>query len=137
MRARLVVQALCGQVLLAIAVSQVGTVCPNPPVADQSMGQFMSAPLDLIASDSDTQTLEATIRRLAGTDAVFAADPVRFAERSTARVQTAVAARLAEVVITVDRQALRIPLTVNPADLARTRTSATAAQPVSPIRWSA
>jgi hypothetical protein len=48
MRARLVVRALCVQVLLAIAVSQVGTVCPNPPVADQSIGQFISAPRALL-----------------------------------------------------------------------------------------
>ena len=44
MRAMLVVRALCVHLLLAAAVSQVGTVFPDPSVADQSMGQFISAP---------------------------------------------------------------------------------------------
>jgi hypothetical protein len=119
MRARLVVWALC----VAIAVSQVGTVCPNPPVANQSIGQFISAPRALVASDSDTQKLEETTRRLAGTNAVLAANPVRFAEGTRGRFRTAVAACIAQVAIAsgnVDRQALCTPLTVNPTNLART-----------------
>jgi hypothetical protein len=132
MRARPVVRALCVQVLLAIAVSQVGTVCPNPPVADQSIDQFISAPRALIASDSGTQKLEATTRRLVGTDAVLAADPVRFAEGTKGRCMS----RPSRHSVRKRRSAGSVyPTHRQSDDLARTSTSATAEQRVSPIRW--
>lgn len=140
MRARLVVRALCVQVLLAIAiaVSQVGTACPGPLVAAQSIAQFISAPRALIASDSDTQKPEATTRHPAGSDAVLVANPVRLADGTRSGFRTAVAASPAQVAIAsgnVDRQALCTSLTVNPTHLAPTSTSATGAQRASPMRW--
>jgi hypothetical protein len=132
MRARLVVWALCA----AIAVSQVGTVCPNPPVANQSIGQFISAPRALVASDSDTQKLEETTRRLAGTNAVLAANPVRFAEGTRGRFRTAVAACIAQVAIASGNVDRAVYATHRQSDEPCTNSiSVTAAQRPSPIRW--
>ena len=117
MRARLVVRALCVQVLLAIAVSQVGDRLPEP-----AGRRSIDRPIHLSSSGL----------------AVLAADPVRFAEGTKGGFRTAVAACLAQVAIAsgnVDRQARCTPLAVNPTNLARTSTSPTAAQRVSPKRW--
>jgi hypothetical protein len=62
----------------------------------------------LIAPNSDTRTIEATTRDLAGTDASLAADLVRLAEGTIPRFQTAIAAGLAQAAIAcgnVDQQA--------------------------------
>ncbi|HMH72832.1 MAG TPA: hypothetical protein VK554_11065, partial [Bradyrhizobium sp.] len=61
--------------------------------------------------NSDTRTIEATTRDLAGTDASLAADIIRVAEGTSARFQTAIAAGLAQAAIacaTVDQQAAQL-----------------------------
>jgi hypothetical protein len=136
MRARLIVRAPCVQVLLAIAVNQVGTICLSSPVADHLIGQFTLAPQALIVLGSGTQKLEATTRRLAGTDAMLAADPICFAKGTKGRFRTAIDACLARVAIVcgnIDRQALCGPSTVNPTNVARPDTSTAAGQPVSAV----
>lgn len=108
MRTRLIAQALCVQVLLAVSVSQGWAACLNPPLSAQSISQFKANPQALVAPDSDTRTIEATTRDLAGTDASLAADLVRLAEGSIPRFQTAIAAGLAQAAVacgTADQQA--------------------------------
>ena len=108
MRTRLIAQALCVEVLLAVSVSQGWAACLNPPLSAQSISQFKANPQALVAPDSDTRTIEATTRDLAGTDASLAADLVRLAEGSIPRFQTAIAAGLAQAAVacgTADQQA--------------------------------
>jgi hypothetical protein len=108
MRTRLIAQALCVQVLLAVSVGQGWAACLTPPLSAQSISQFKSTPQALVAPDSDTRTIEATTRDLAGTDASLAADLVRLAEGAMPRFQTAIAAGLAQAAIAcgnVDQQA--------------------------------
>jgi hypothetical protein len=108
MRTRLIAQALCVQILLAVSAGQGWSACLNPPLSAQSISQFKSNPQALVAPDSDTRTIEATTRDLAGTDASLAADLVRLAEGTVPRFQTAIAAGLAQAAIacgSVDQQA--------------------------------
>jgi len=108
MRARLLVETLCVQILLAVSIGDVWAACVNPPVSAQSVSQFKSNPRAFVAPDSDTRTIEAFVRDLAGTDASLAADFVRVAKEATPRFQTAIAAGLAQAAIacsTVDQQA--------------------------------
>src|SRR5437588_7430083 len=108
MRARLLVETLCLSILLAISVSDGWAACVNPPVSAQSVSQFKSNPRAFVAPDSDTRTIEAFVRDLAGTDASLAADFVRVAKATTPRFQSAIAAGLAQAAIacsTVDQQA--------------------------------
>ena len=83
----------------------------KPPASDQAISQFKANPQGLVAPNSDTRTIEATTRDLAGTDASLAADLVRVAEGTTPRFQTAIAAGLAQAAIacsTVDQQAAQL-----------------------------
>src|SRR5437879_9295215 len=108
MRPRLVIEALCVQILVAISIGDAWAACVNPPVSAQSISQFKSNPQAFIAPDSDTRTVEAFVRDLVGTDASLAADFVRIAKETTPRFQTAIAAGLAQAAIacsTVDQQA--------------------------------
>jgi hypothetical protein len=108
MRAKFIVEMLCVQILLTISASQVWAACLNPPLSAQAISQFKSDPQALIAPNSDTRTIEATTRDLAGSDASLAADLVRLAEGTIPRFQTAIAAGLAQAAIacgTVDQQA--------------------------------
>lgn len=108
MRARLLVETLCVQVLLAISIGEVRAACVNPPVSAQSISQFKSNPQALVAPNSDTRTVEAFVRDLVGTDASLAADVIAVAKGVTPRFQTAIAAGLAQAAIacsTVDQQA--------------------------------
>jgi hypothetical protein len=108
MRTRFTVVALCVQILLTLSVSQVWASCVNPPLSAAAISQFKSHPQALVAPNSDTRTIEATTRDLAGTDASLAADLVRVAEGTVPRFQTAIAAGLAQAAIacsTVDQQA--------------------------------
>jgi hypothetical protein len=108
MRTRLIAQALCVQISLAVSAGQGWSACLNPPLSAQSINQFKSNPQALVAPDSDTRTIEATTRDLAGTDASLAADLVRLAEGTEPRFQTAIAAGLAQAAIAcggVDQQA--------------------------------
>ncbi len=109
MRARLLVETLFVQILLAISIGDVwAAACVNPPVSAQSISQFKSNPQAFISPDSDTRTVEAFVRDLAGTDASLAVDFVRVATEATPRFQTAIAAGLAQAAIacsTIDQQA--------------------------------
>ena len=108
MRTGPLVQTLCAQVLIAVSAGPVWASCLNPPATAQSIGQFKSDPAALVAPNSDTRTIEALTRDLAGTDAALAADLVRVAEGAAPRFQTAIAAGLAQAAIacaTIDQQA--------------------------------
>jgi hypothetical protein len=102
------VEMLSVQILLTISVSQVWAACLNPPLSAQSISQFKSNPQGLVVPNSDTRTIEAMTRDLAGTDASVAADLVLVAKGTTPRFQAAIAAGLAQAAIacgTVDQQA--------------------------------
>jgi hypothetical protein len=108
MRTGLLVQALCAQILIAVSAGPVWASCLNPPASTQSISQFKSDPAALVTPSSDTRTIEALTRDLAGTDASLAAELVRVAEGSAPRFQTAIAAGLAQAAIacaSVDQQA--------------------------------
>jgi hypothetical protein len=108
MRTRLLVQTLCVQILIAVPVSAASAACLNPPASSQAINQFKSDPQALVAPNSDTRTIEATARDLAGTDASLAADLVRVATGTVPRFQNAIAAGLAQAAIAcanVDQQA--------------------------------
>jgi hypothetical protein len=111
MTTRIVSTALVGAALLAISVTQGWAGCLKPPASDQAISQFRANPQGLVAPNSDTRTIEATTRDLAGTDASLAADIIRVAEGTSARFQTAIAAGLAQAAIacaTVDQQAAQL-----------------------------
>src|SRR5205085_11716668 len=99
MRASLLVEMVCAQILLAISVGDVRAACLNPPVSAQSISQFKSSPQAFVAPDSDTRAIEAFVRDLVGTDASLAADFVSVAKETTPRFQTAIAAGLAQAAI--------------------------------------
>jgi hypothetical protein len=108
MDTRLMFKALFAAALLAIPVNDGRAACLTPPASDQVISQFRAFPQSLIAPNSDTRTVEATTRDLAGTDASLAADLIRVAEGTSPRFQTAIAAGLAQAAIacaTVDQQA--------------------------------
>jgi hypothetical protein len=97
--------------LLVMATSQGWAGCLKPPASDEAISKFRSNPQALVAPDSDTRTIEATTRDLAGTDASLAADIIRVAEGTNQRFQTAIAAGLAQAAIacaTVDQQAAQL-----------------------------
>jgi hypothetical protein len=73
--------------------------CVAPPVSPEAIAQFKANPQALVASNSDTRTIEASVRDLAGTDASLAADLVHVAEGAPPRFQTAIAAGLAQAAI--------------------------------------
>src|ERR1035437_475880 len=106
MRTRLIVETLCIAALLTISVNRGWAGCLKPPAPDQAISQFRANPQALVAPDSDTRTIEATTRDLAGTDASLAADLIRVAEGTIPRFQAAIAAGLAQAAIacaTVDQ----------------------------------
>jgi hypothetical protein len=108
MSTRITFKALGVAALLTISASQGWAACLKPPASDQMISQFRAHPEGLVAPDSDTRTIEATTRDLAGTDASLAADIVKVAEGTSPRFQTAIAAGLAQAAIacsTVDQQA--------------------------------
>src|SRR5712664_3229674 len=111
MTTRIVSTALVGAALLAVSVTQGWAGCLKPPASDQAISQFRANPQGLVAPNSDTRTIEATTRDLAGTDASLAADIIRVAEGTSQRFQTAIAAGLAQAAIacaTVDQQAAQL-----------------------------
>ena len=111
MTTRIVSTALVGAALLAVSVTQGWAGCLKPPASDQAISQFRANPQGLVAPNSDTRTIEATTRDLAGTDASLAADLIRVAEGTIPRFQTAIAAGLAQAAIacaTVDQQAAQL-----------------------------
>jgi hypothetical protein len=108
MASRHMFKALFTAALLVMATSQGWAACLQPPASDEAISKFRSNPQALVAPDSDTRTIEAMTRDLAGTDASLAADLVRLAQATIPRFQTAIAAGLAQAAIacaTVDQQA--------------------------------
>ena len=108
---RILSTALFGTAFLAISVPQSWAACLKPPASDQAISQFRANPQGLVAANSDTRTIEATTRDLAGTDASLAADLIRVAEGTNPRLRTAIAAGLAQAAIacsTIDQQAAQL-----------------------------
>ncbi len=79
------------------------------PATPEAIVQFKTNPNALlVAPDSDSRTIEAMVRDLAGTDAALAPDLVHLAQGAIPRYQTAIAAGLAQAAIActnVDQQA--------------------------------
>jgi len=100
---------LFGQVLLACCASGANAApCVAPPLSDAAIAQFKANPEAVIAPSSDTRTIEAQVKELAGTDASLATDLVRLARTTNSRFQTAIAAGLAQAAVaceTIDQQA--------------------------------
>jgi hypothetical protein len=93
-------QVLGTLALLAIFMGQASAApCVAPPATPEAIAQFKANPQALVAPNSDTRTIEASVRDLAGTDASLAADLVHVAEGAPPRVQTAIAAGLAQAAI--------------------------------------
>src|SRR5258708_32065210 len=96
MTTRIVSTALVGAALLAVSVTQGWAGCLKPPASDQAISQFRANPQGLVAPNSDTRTIEATTRDLAGTDTSLAADIIRVAEGNCPPVLAAIAGALAQ-----------------------------------------
>src|SRR5229473_7286224 len=108
MESRHMFKALFTAALLVLATSQGWAGCMKPPTSDEAISKFRSNPQALVAPDSDTRTIEAMTRDLAGTDASLAADLIQIAQATNPRFRTAIAAGLAQAAIacaTVDQQA--------------------------------
>jgi hypothetical protein len=105
---RLVARVLCTPAVLVIGLSQAcAAPCIAPAVAPDAIVQFKANPNALIAPNSDTRTIEATVRDLAGTDASLAPELVNLAQGTVPRYQAAIAAGLAQAAIAcsnVDQQ---------------------------------
>jgi hypothetical protein len=101
MRVSLIAKAAVVQMLLSFCASQgwAASPCIAPPLSDQAIAKFKADPQALVAPDSDTRTIEAFVRDLAGTDATLAAALIRLAQGTTPRFQTAIAAGLAQAAI--------------------------------------
>jgi hypothetical protein len=109
MRTGLILTALAAQLTLLFCLNPATAApCIVPSVDAQAIAQFKANPQALVAPDSDTRTIEASVRDLAGTDASLASDLVQLAKGTTPRFQTAIAAGLAQAAIAcanVDQQA--------------------------------
>jgi hypothetical protein len=105
----LMVRVLSAPAFLAVFVGQAWAApCVAPPATPEAIVRFKANRQALVAPNSDTRTIEATVRDLAGTDPSLATDLVRMAEGAIPRFQTAIAAGLAQAAIActnVDQQA--------------------------------
>ena len=100
MRVRIIARILSTSVFLAIFLGQAWAApCVAPPATPEAISQFKANPAALVAPNSDTRTIEATVRDLAGTDLALAADLVHLAAGTNPRFQTAIAAGLAQAAI--------------------------------------
>jgi hypothetical protein len=109
MRLESTAKALFALVLLTFFGHQAAaTPCVVPPLSPAEISQFKANTQSLVAADSDTRTIEAVVRNIAGTDANLAAELVRLAEGTNPRFRTAIAAGLAQAAVacqTIDQQA--------------------------------
>ena len=109
MRAGVIAQALCIQLLFSFGASSAWAgSCISPAASQEAIAQFKANPDALIASNADARTIETTVRDLAATDANLAAEFVRLAKKTNPRFQTAIAAGLAQAAVactTIDQQA--------------------------------
>jgi hypothetical protein len=95
-----VVRVLSAPAVLVVCASQAwASPCVAPPVSPEAIAQFKANPQAIVAPNSDTRTIEASVRDLAGTDASLAPDLVHLAEGAIPRFQTAIAAGLAQAAI--------------------------------------
>jgi hypothetical protein len=96
-------------VVFSVFVSHASAApCIVPPLSQDAVDHFKANPSTLVAPGADARTIEGTVRDLAGTDAALAAELVQLAQGSKPRVQTAIAAGLAQAAVacqTVDQQA--------------------------------
>ena len=99
MRKNYVVMTLVAQMVPAFFGLAHAAPCVVPPLSEQAISQFKANPTAIIAPNTDTRTLEARVRELAGTSAALAADLVRVAQGTTTRFQTAIAAGLAQAAV--------------------------------------
>jgi len=104
-----IMKAMAAQIVPAFCASLAwGATCITPPLSAEAIAEFKSNPKAIVAPNSDTRTVEARVRELAGTDATLAIDLVHLAQGTTPRFQTAIAAGLAQAAIActnVDQQA--------------------------------
>jgi hypothetical protein len=107
MQTRLLAPAVCGFVVLALSGGQVAAKpCVAPPARPEAIAQFKANPQASVTPNSDTRTIESLVRELAGTDASLAIEFVRLARAMPPRIQTAIAAGLAQAAVactTVDQ----------------------------------
>ena len=89
--------------VLAFLASTGGPVwagCINPPMSPERVSSFRANPEGLVPSvNTDTRSVEADTRDLAGTDGTLAAELVKLAERQAPRFRTAIAAGLAQAAL--------------------------------------
>jgi hypothetical protein len=109
MRIGCIAKVMSAQVVPAFCASLAWAApCIAPPLSDEAIAQFKSNPAAIVAPNSDTRTIEAHVRDLAGTSADLAADLVRLAQGTSPRFQTAIAAGLAQAAVAcnnIDQQA--------------------------------
>jgi hypothetical protein len=105
MRTRVIARKLCAQLLLASCAGLFGTIaagaapCVAPPATAQAIADFKSNPQALVAPNTDTRTIEATVTELVGTDPNLATDMIHLAENAVPRFRTAIAAGLAQAAV--------------------------------------
>jgi hypothetical protein len=104
MRVRLAVGALIVQMLLLFSPDRSWAVCISPPLSAEALDKFRSDPDSIVAGEADTRTVESTIRDIAGTDASLAADLINVARHASPRMQTAIAAGLAQAALACSGQ---------------------------------
>jgi hypothetical protein len=109
MRTRLLAAVVGAFAVLALSAGQAtAKPCVAPPAAPEAIAQFKANPQASITSNSDSRTVESLVRELAGTDASLATEFVRLARDMPPRIQTAIAAGLAQAAVactTVDQGA--------------------------------
>jgi hypothetical protein len=117
----LVARMLSAPALVVVFASQTligqawAAPCVAPPATPETIAQFKANPEAIVAPNSDTRTIEATVRDLAGTDPSLAADLVRIAEGTNPRFQTAIAAGLAQAAIACTNVDQKAGLTIQEA----------------------
>jgi hypothetical protein len=109
MRSGLIAQALCAFLVFALGnVQGMAKPCVAPPATAEAISQFKAHPQASIAPNTDPRTVENLVRDLAGTDASLAVEFVNLAQKLPPRLQTAIAAGLAQAAVactTVDQEA--------------------------------
>jgi hypothetical protein len=87
---------VAAQVVSAGASLASAAPCIAPPLSAEAISEFKSNPGAIVPPNTDTRTIEALVRDLAGTDATLAIDLVHLAKAASPRFQTAIAAGLAQ-----------------------------------------
>jgi hypothetical protein len=104
-----IAQVLCAFLVFAFgSVQAMAKPCVAPPATPEAISQFKAHPQTSIAPGTDPRTVENLVRDLAGTDASLAVELVHLAQGLPPRLQTAIAAGLAQAAIactTVDQGA--------------------------------